>query len=159
MTYYNIIFKYGEARFLERAAEAGISGLILPDLPPEEGSRFCEMARQKGIAPIMIFAPTSTNERMRELNVHGAGFVYCTARRGVTGKHSDLDAEFGAYLDRCRQATDLPLAVGFGIQSRSDIEELIGLADMGVIGSQTIKLVKEQGSAAIGPFIKALLGS
>lgn len=159
MTYYNIIFKYGQARFLERAAEAGISGLILPDLPPEEGSRFCSMARQKEIAPILIFAPTSTEERMRALNEHGAGFVYCTARRGVTGKHSELDAEFGAYLGRCRQATDLPLAVGFGIQSRSDIEELIGLADMGVIGSQTIKLVDEQGSSAVGPFIKELLGS
>jgi tryptophan synthase alpha chain len=95
---------------------------------------------------------------MRELCSHGAGFIYCTARRGVTGKHSQLDADFGDYLQRCRAATDLPLAVGFGIQSRTDVEALIGLADMAVIGSQTIKLVDEQGVAAVGPFIETISG-
>jgi len=159
MTYYNIMFKYGEEQFLDRAKEAGISGLILPDLPPEEGARCCQLAKERDIAPIMIFSPTSTDERMHALTEYGGGFIYCTARRGVTGKHSEFDSDFGPYLTRCRQATSLPLAVGFGIQSRADIEELIGLADMGVVGSQTIKLVDEQGSAAVGPFIRELFGS
>ncbi len=156
MTYYNIIYRYGEARFLDRAAADTIAGLILPDLPPEEGAGLCAAARKREVAPILIFAPTSTDQRMRELSGHGAGFIYCTARRGVTGKHSQLDADFGTYLRRCRAATDLPLAVGFGIQSRSDVAGLIGLADMAVIGSQTIKLVDEQGVAAVGPFIATL---
>lgn len=159
MTYYNIIYKYGEQRFLDRAAGAGIQGLILPDLPPEEGGTLCTGAKELGMAPIMIYSPTSTVERMAELSGYGAGFIYCTARRGVTGSHSDLDSGFQAYLNRCRQATSLPLAVGFGIQNRGDIEALIGAADIGVVGSQTIKLVDEQGSAAVGPFISQLFGN
>ena len=159
MTYYNIIYKYGEQRFLDRAAGAGIQGLILPDLPPEEGGSLCTGAKELGMAPIMIYSPTSTVERMAELSGYGAGFIYCTARRGVTGSHSDLDSGFQAYLNRCRQATSLPLAVGFGIQNRGDIEALIGAADIGVVGSQTIKLVDEQGSAAVGPFISQLFGN
>lgn len=158
MTYYNIVFKYGEKRFLDRARADGIAGLILPDLPPEEGAGFCAAARERSIAPILIFAPTSTEARMRELNGHAAGFIYCTARRGVTGKHSELDSSFGEYLQRCRAATELPLAVGFGIQSRADIDVLVGRADMAVIGSQTIKIVDEQGVTAVGPFIRSLRG-
>ncbi len=159
MTYYNIVYKYGEQRFLDQAVKAGIQGLILPDLPPEEGADLCATAKQKGIAPIMIYSPTSTDERMQELADYGAGFVYCTARKGVTGTHSELDSEFTSYLARCRRATPLPLAVGFGIQNRADIEALIGVADMGVVGSQTIKLVDQQGSSAVGPFIAELLGT
>ena len=159
MTYFNIVYKYGEQRFLDQAVKAGVQGLILPDLPPEEGGVLCKMAKEKGIAPIMIFSPTSTDQRMKELADYGAGFVYCTARKGVTGTHSELDAEFTSYLERCRQATSLPLAVGFGIQNRSDIEALIGVADMGVVGSQTIKLVDQHGSDAVGPFIQQLLGN
>jgi tryptophan synthase alpha chain len=159
MTYYNIIFKYGEQAFLERARAAGITGLIVPDLPPEEGSDFCHSAREHGIAPIQIYAPTSSEFRMQELARSGAGFIYCTARRGVTGKHSDLGADFSTYLERCRSATSLPLAVGFGIQSRADIEALIGKADIAVIGSRMITLVDEQGSHAVGPFIRTLGGN
>ncbi len=159
MTYYNIIYKYGEQRFLRRAAKAGIKGLILPDLPPEEGGTLCTGAKELGMAPIMIYSPTSTVERMEKLSGYGAGFIYCTARRGVTGSHSNLDSGFQAYLNRCRQATSLPLAVGFGIQNRADIEALIGAADIGVVGSQTIKLVDQQGSAAVGPFISQLFGN
>ena len=159
MTYFNIVYKYGELRFLDQAVKAGVQGLILPDLPPEEGIELCKTAKQKGIAPIMIYSPTSTNERMKELASYGAGFIYCTARKGVTGTHSELDSEFTSYLKRCRRATTLPLAVGFGIQNRTDIEALIGVADMGVVGSRTIKLVDQHGSEAVGPFISQLLGN
>jgi tryptophan synthase alpha chain len=107
----------------------------------------------------MIYSPTSTDERMEELAGYGAGFIYCTARKGVTGTHSELDSEFTSYLERCRRATSLPLAVGFGIQNRTDIEALIGVADMGVVGSRTIKLVDQHGSEAVGPFISQLLGN
>ena len=159
MTYFNIVYKYGEQRFLDQAVKAGIQGLILPDLPPEEGADLCTAAKQRGIAPIMIYSPTSTDERMEELTGYGAGFVYCTARKGVTGTHSHLDSEFTSYLERCRRATSLPLAVGFGIQNRTDIEALIGVADIAVVGSQTIKLVDRHGSAAVGPFISQLFGN
>nr|MDA8163515.1 tryptophan synthase subunit alpha [Desulfobacteraceae bacterium] len=134
MTYYNILFKYGLAPFFEKAREAGIQGLIVPDLPPEEGGGYFDLARKQGLAPIQIFAPTSTEERMRFLAGYGDGFVYCVARKGVTGKQSSFDAEFDAYLARCRRATALPLAVGFGISRREDVALLTGKADIAVIG-------------------------
>jgi len=156
MTYYNIVFKYGEERFLDAAKAAGITGLIIPDLPPEMGGEFMAMAREREIASILIFAPTSTDERMAELNGWADGFIYCAARRGVTGKKSEFGSEFYDYLARCRKATTLPLAVGFGIQNRDDVAALIGRADMAVIGSRTIRLVDEQGPEAVGPFIASL---
>jgi tryptophan synthase alpha chain len=159
MTYFNIIYKYGEEEFLNAAQQARISGLIVPDLPPEEGADFCKMAQQKDIDPILIFAPTSTDERMKALNDFGSGFIYCTARRGVTGKQSEFGSDFAGYLARCRKATSLPLAVGFGIQSRSDILEITGKADMAVVGSETIKLVDEHGTEAVASFIRELLGN
>lgn len=156
MTYYNIIFKYGEGHFFDRAKTAGIKGLIVPDLPPEMGTDFFKQAETTGIAPILIFAPTSTPERMAALDSIAQGFIYCMARRGVTGKKSEFDTDFDDYLARCRAATRLPLAVGFGIQSKEDIETLTGKADMAVIGSQTIRLVDEHGPEAVGPFIAGL---
>ena len=159
MTYFNIIYKYGEETFLNNAREAGIAGLIIPDLPPEEGASFAQSAKEKGIDPIFIYAPTSSSKRMAELAEFGSGFIYCTARRGVTGKKSEFGQAFITYLERCKNATALPLAVGFGIQSASDIEELEGKADLAVIGSKTISLVEEFGTDAVGPFIQELLGN
>jgi len=156
MTYYNILFKYGEERFFQKAKQAGILGLIIPDLPPEMGADYFRLAGESDIAPILIFAPTSTPERMATLESIAQGFIYCVARRGVTGRKSSLDDDFNSYLTRCREATRLPIAVGFGIQNREDIEALKGRADMAVIGSQTIRLVDEHGPQAVGPFIAGL---
>lgn len=156
MTYYNIIFKYGEEAFFKRAADIGMKGFIIPDLPPEMGKTFLALADKYNIAPILIFAPTSTDSRMEELATHGRGFIYCVARRGVTGKKSEFGDDFEEYLGRCRAATNLPLAVGFGIQSKEDIDALRGKADMAVIGSRTIKLVESEGAEAVGPFIAGL---
>lgn len=156
MTYYNVIFKYGEERFFQAAAKAGIEGFIVPDLPPEMGENFFALAKEHGIAPILIYAPTSTEERMAELDALGDGFIYCVARRGVTGKKSSFDDDFNAYLGKCKNATRLPIAVGFGIQSKEDINALRGRADMAVVGSRTIRLVDEEGVDAVGTFISSL---
>lgn len=158
MTYYNIVFKYGEKDFLTRTRDIGFCGTLVPDLPPEEGESYLATSRELGLAPIQFFTPTSTDARMRELAPHAEGFVYCVARRGVTGKHTEVDAGLSEYLARCRQATDVPLAVGFGISSREDVALLHGKADMAVIGTATIKLVDAQGPAAVGPFIASLQG-
>ncbi len=157
MTYYNIVFRYGEQDFLTRTAEIGMKGTIIPDLPPEEGESFLAASKGLGLAPISFFTPTSTDERMREVAAVGDGFVYVVARRGVTGEHTEMDTGLVDYLARCRAATDLPLAVGFGIASRTDVAMLEGKADMAVIGTATIRLVNEQGAAAVGGFIADLL--
>jgi tryptophan synthase alpha chain len=156
MTYYNIIFKYGEERFFKECQSAGIQGLIVPDLPPEMGEEFFRLAKHYQVAPILIFAPTSTDARMTELNRSASGFIYCVARRGVTGKKSEFDDDFDSYLSRCRAATSLPLAVGFGIRCKDDVAAITGKADMAVIGSETIRLVDEKGVEAVGPFISGL---
>lgn len=159
MTYYNIAFRYGLAGFIQHAAEIGIKGFIIPDLPPEEGGEYLRLARESGLAAVMFFTPTSTDERMREVARQGSGFIYCVARKGVTGQHTEVDSGFADYLARCRKATDLPLAVGFGIASREDVAMLEGKADMAVIGTATIKLVDREGAAAVGPFIRSLAES
>lgn len=156
MTYYNIIFKYGEEKFFKDCHENGIQGLIVPDLPPEMGTSFFQLAKEFGIAPILIFTPTSTDERMAELERQSDGFIYCAARRGVTGKQSEFDDDFNSYLSKCRKATRLPIAVGFGIRNFDDVSAITGRADIAVIGSQTINLVDEHGSQAVGPFIAGL---
>lgn len=156
MTYYNILFKYGLKDFLCKTREIGIRGCIIPDLPPEEGEEYLRLAKELDLAAIQIFAPTSSEERMRTLAGHGAGFIYCVARRGVTGSKTDFNASFDSYLARCRRATDLPLAVGFGISSREDVRILTGKADLAVIGTATIRLVEEKGPEAVGPFIAGL---
>ncbi|MDD2464089.1 MAG: tryptophan synthase subunit alpha [Desulfobulbus sp.] len=157
MTYYNIVFKYGEEAFLRRTQKIGFCGTIVPDLPPEEGETYLTTSEALGLSAIQFFTPTSTDERMREIAALAKGFVYCVARRGVTGKQTTFDNSLSTYLSRCRQATDLPLAVGFGISNRKDVAMLQGQADMAVIGTATIKLVDSQGPAAVGPFIAGLL--
>jgi len=159
MTYYNIVFKYGEESFLQRTRDIGFCGTIIPDLPPEEGQTYLERSKNLGLASILFFTPTSTDERMRTVAAQGAGFIYCVARRGVTGQQTAFDDTLNQYLARCRRATDLPLAVGFGISNRADVALLTGQADMAVIGTATIKLVDAQGPAAVGPFIAGLLAS
>ncbi|MFO7761240.1 MAG: tryptophan synthase subunit alpha [Desulfobia sp.] len=156
MTYYNIIFKYGPENFLKKTKGCGIQGLIIPDLPPEEGEDFFAACRSHGIDPIMIFSPTSSLERMKYLSGHGQGFIYCIARRGVTGHQTSFDKEFNTYIQRCREATTLPLAVGFGIKSKEDMAYLKGKADIGVIGTKTIKLVEQKGVQAVSPFMRSL---
>ncbi len=157
MTYYNILFKYGLADFCRKAVEIGIAGFIIPDLPPEEAGEYLELTREYGLAPIFIYAPTSSPARMRQLAGYGEGFIYCVARRGVTGSQTTFGDEFNKYIKQCRENTDLPLAVGFGISNKNDIEAIKGKADIAVIGSETIRLVDAEGAEAVAPFIAGLI--
>jgi tryptophan synthase alpha chain len=159
MTYCNIAFRYGFADFIRQTAAIGLQGLIIPDLPPEEGDEYLRLTKENELAAIMFFAPTSTDARMTEVAGKGDGFIYCVARKGVTGAHTEVDSSLASYLARCRNATSLPLAVGFGIASHDDVALLEGRADMAVIGTATIKLVDQKGPTAVGPFIRALTAS
>lgn len=156
MTYYNILFRYGVGRFAADAAGNGIQGAIVPDLPPEEGSDYLAAMAEHGLAPIFIFAPTSSPERMRTIASHGKGLIYCVARKGVTGADTSFTHDLNAYLARCRSATSLPLALGFGVKDKSDVDFLKGKVDIAVIGTQTIRIMEEQGIGAIGPFLRGL---
>ena len=156
MSYYNILHRFGIQSFVERSKAIGVRGLIVPDLPPEEGHEYLTACDEYGICPIFIFSPNSSSERLDYLGRHARGFVYCVARRGVTGSATSFSEDLAAYLQRCRQATHLPLAVGFGVKGAEDVAFLKGKAEIAVIGSQTIRLLDEHGPAAVGDFIRSL---
>jgi len=156
MSYFNILFKYGIDRFAAAMAKRGVKGAIVPDLPPEEGKEYLEAMEKFSLDPIFIFSPTTPDERMLYLTSFGKGFIYCVARKGVTGKHTDFSKQLEEYLMRCRKATKLPLALGFGVKDKTDVDFLIGKADIAVIGSQTIRLVDQEGVDAVGGFIRSL---
>jgi tryptophan synthase alpha chain len=156
MTYTNILFKYGMDRFAGAMADAGLAGAIVPDLPPEEGDAYLPAMKQRDLAPIFVLAPTTTDARMHTLVSSGAGFVYCMARKGVTGKETAFSDDLADYLSRCRKATDLPLALGFGVKEKRDIDFLKGKVEIAVIGSETIRLIDRDGVGAVGDFIRNL---
>ncbi|MCP4432678.1 MAG: tryptophan synthase subunit alpha [Gammaproteobacteria bacterium] len=158
MTYYNILFHRGVEAFVRQMAEIGIRGSIVPDLPPEEGSDYLAAMKNNSLAPIHIFTPNSSDQRLVLLSDKSAGFIYAVARKGVTGKATAFSDDLGEYLSRCRAATSLPLALGFGVKSREDVDFIRGKADIAVVGSETIRVLDCQGIDAVGPFISQLVG-
>jgi tryptophan synthase alpha chain len=158
MSYYNILFRYGVPAFAERMAAAGLAGAIVPDLPPEEASEYLEAMSAHELAPIFIYSPRTPDERMAKIASVAQGLVYCVARKGVTGADTTFSADLDDYLRRCRAATDLPLALGFGVKDRADVDFLRGRVDLAVIGTQTIRVMEEQGVAGVKPFIESLRG-
>lgn len=156
MSYYNIPFTYGLDRFVALGAKIGLKGMIIPDLPPEEGTDYLKLMQQYNLAPIQLYSPTTSFPRMRHLGALARGFVYCVARKGVTGSHTRFTREMTAYLRRCREATPLPLAVGFGIKGKRDIEFLKGKSDIAVIGTQTLRLMEQEGVDSVRRFIESL---
>jgi len=156
MSYYNVLFRAGVASFAERMKAAGLCGSIVPDLPPEEAGTYLPAMERAGLAPIFIYSPSTSDERMRAIASQSRGFIYCVARKGVTGLQTTFSFDLDAYLARCRAATKLPLAVGFGVQDKTDVDFLRGKVDIAVVGSATLRLIDEKGVPAVGDFIRGL---
>jgi tryptophan synthase alpha chain len=157
MSYYNALYVRGVGRFVEQMQQAKVRGAIVPDLPPEEGGEYLAAMQQHGLDPIFIFSPNTPECRLREIADKTRGFVYCVARKGVTGKDTEFSHGLTEYLARCRRATKLPLALGFGVRSHDDLDYLRGKVDMAVVGSETLRIVDAQGVAAVGPFIRKMI--
>ncbi|HEX5167514.1 MAG TPA: tryptophan synthase subunit alpha [Thermomicrobiales bacterium] len=132
MGYYNPIFSYGLQAFAAACAGAGIDGLIIPDLPPEESDPLLDACREHGLNLIYLIAPTSTAERVDAVIERANGFIYIVSLTGVTGARSQLATNLADYIARVRGKTDLPLAIGFGISTREHVEQVEPLVD-GVI--------------------------
>ncbi len=156
MSYYNILYRYGLAQFTRAMADGGIRGAIVPDLPPEEGEDYRKAMDGLRLDPVYIYAPTTSPDRMRYIDNVAKGFIYCVARKGVTGAETRFSEELETYLARCRRSTRLPLAVGFGVKSGADVDFLKGKADIAVVGSETIRLVDQEGPGAVAAFIRSL---
>lgn len=156
MGYYNTLVARGIGRFINQMSKVGLKGAIVPDLPPEEGQEYLQAMTDLGLDPIFIFSPNSPTERLELISKYAKGFVYCVARKGVTGSHTDFTAELDAYLKRCRKATQLPLALGFGVKDAKDMQYLRGKVDMAVVGSESIRVVDTQGVSGLPSFIRGL---
>ena len=157
MSYYNILFKYGVTNFIEEMKISNIKGAIIPDLPPEEGDFYLEGMKKAGISPIFIFTPTSTDERLKLISKKADGFIYCVARKGITGQKTDFNKELFKYIERCKNFTRLPLALGFGIKEKKEIEFLKEKVDIAVIGTQSIKIYEENGIDGLKDYILSLI--
>lgn len=153
MTYYNIVFVYGEVNFITDAKVCGVKGFIIPDLPPEEAGDWLAACDHQGLDSIFIFTPTHTDERLREIATVAKGFVYCVGRRGVTGKKTEFDTSLAGQIDHYRRATRLPLALGFGVRQKSDVDFLVGKVDVAIIGSKLIEIQEQSGVNAVKEFL------
>ena len=144
MTYYNLIFKYGEERFVNDAVSAGLDGIILPDLPPEEAGTLIPPAKKAGLATIFLLAPTSNDERMKLVCKVSQGFVYYVSLTGVTGARAAVQSSIQDSLKKIKQVTDKPVAVGFGISTPDQAAQVaLWGADGVIVGSALVKVVEE----------------
>lgn len=148
MGYYNPVYRYGVERFAADAAEAGIDGLLLVDLPPEEASELQPMLQAKGISLITLLAPTTPPERMRQLAATAEGYLYYVSMTGVTGVSQVDTAAIEAVVRQLRAESPVPVAVGFGITTPADAAAVARFADGVVVGSALVRIIEQQGGSA-----------
>lgn len=153
MTYYNPIHRTGEREFCRRARAAGISGLIVPDLPLEESESLRAAAAAEGLAWIPLVAPTSPADRVKAITETSTGFVYAVSTLGVTGTREQLSERAARVVAACREATDAPVLVGIGVSTPAHAVEAAATADGVVIGTAVVRLVLEEGAAPAGAFL------
>jgi tryptophan synthase alpha chain len=156
MGYYNSAFQMGHESFCASLAEHGGCGFILADLPPEEAGDLYRQADDYHLSPIMLMTPTTPDARLRLIARQARGLVYCVARRGVTGTHTRVDQMLEAFIGRCRQATPLPLALGFGLQSGADFRRVRELVDIGVVGTSLLTAWERGGATQYNALLQEL---
>ena len=150
MTYANVVFSYGSERFLKNAAEAGVQGLILPDVPYEEKADFEPLCEKYGLELVSMIAPTS-HDRIKMIASEAKGFLYCVSSLGVTGVRSSITTDIGGMVELVRQVTDTPAAVGFGISTPEQAKNMAQKADGVIVGSAIVKLIAQYGRDAVQP--------
>ena len=143
MSYYNPIFRMGEAAFCKAAQAAGVDGLIVPDLPPEQAKPLLEVAPKYNLATIFLAAPTSPPERMRLIAAVSTGFIYCVSVTGVTGARAMLSDEIAPMITELRKHTDKPISVGFGVSTSEQATQVAQVADGVIVGSAIVNVVEE----------------
>jgi tryptophan synthase alpha chain len=143
MTYYNPVLKFGIDRFFKEAGICGLDGVIIPDLPPEEGQAFLEQSRRSGLNWILLAAPTTPPDRLKTLSVKTQGFLYYVSLTGITGASLKNFSEVKTRLSAIRRVTDKPVAVGFGVSTPDQAKALAGMADGIIVGSAIVRLIEK----------------
>ena len=151
MTYANVVFSYGIERFAKKAATVGMDGVILPDVPFEEKEEFASVFRKEGMDLISLIAPTS-HDRISMIAKEAEGFIYVVSSLGVTGVRDTITTDVGQIVDMIRQVTDVPTAVGFGINKPEQVHQYTQIADGAIVGSAIVRIVAQYGEQA-GPKI------
>jgi tryptophan synthase alpha chain len=156
MTYANPVFSYGLKEFCRDSAKAGVSGLIIPDLPPEEAVELEREAKSHGIDLIYFLAPTTSDSRIKLVASRASGFIYLVSVAGVTGARNALPVDLAGFIARVKKTTDKPVCVGFGISTPEQAKEVSSFADGVIIGSRIIQLMETEGVEAAVSFLEEL---
>lgn len=153
LTYINPVFFYGYEKFFKRCAELGVDGIISPDLPYEEKGEIKDIAMANDVDVISLIAPTS-KQRIQKIANDASGFIYVVSSLGVTGMRSEIKTDLNAILEDIREVTDLPLAVGFGINTPEQANNIGKIADGVIVGSAIVKIIEKYGEDATEPLIE-----
>jgi tryptophan synthase alpha chain len=161
MTYYNPVLRYGEEAFVADALDAGVDGIIVPDLPPEEGQSLMELTTDTPLEMIYLAAPTSTSARLALISEASRGFIYYVSRLGTTGVRDQLADDLRIMLEKVRASTSKPIAVGVGVSTPEHVRLVAELADGVVVGSAILKLIEDLEDRAdrlehVGDFVAVL---
>lgn len=163
MGYYNPIMRYGPERFAKDAAKAGVDGIILVDLPPEEEEEITPYLEQNGLALVRLIAPTTKGDRLGTILESAGGFVYTIAIKGITGVGAADSGDLNARIEEIKSHTGLPVVAGFGIRTKAQVDALKGVADGAVVGSALVDVIEanqEKSTAAmltaVDTFLKSL---
>jgi len=143
MTYFNPVFKYGIERFVKDAKDAGVDGVIIPDLPPDEAADFILLARKTALDTIFLLAPTSTEERIKKVVKASTGFIYYVSITGTTGASLLLDGSMEALISNIKRYTDKPVAVGFGVSNPENASAVAKISDGVIVGSAIVRISHE----------------
>jgi tryptophan synthase alpha chain len=158
-SYLNPILQFGLDKFCQAAANAGVDGALVTDLPVEEAADYLRAMKTHKLAPIFLAAPTSPDERLKSVAKHSKGFVYAISRTGITGTRQEVAGDAQSLVARLRQFTQLPVAVGFGVSNAEQFEQVGQFADAVVIGSAIVQLIEKntgREAAAVSEFLNGL---
>lgn len=147
MGYVNTLYRYGYEKFFERCRETGIDGVILPDVPYEEKGEVTDVASKYGIEIVSLIAPTS-EKRIKMIAKDAEGFIYVVSSMGVTGVRSEIKTDISSIVDSIKEVTDVPVAVGFGINTKEQVNQYTTIADGAIVGSAIVKIVAKYGKDA-----------
>ena len=161
-SYFNPLLQVGIEKLAKESKAAGIDGILVTDLIPEEARDFAGTLREHDLDLIFLVAPTSTDDRLKLIAERASGFIYAVSRAGVTGEREEMSAEAEKLVRRVRQFSDLPVAVGFGISKREHVNDVWRYADAAVVGSAIVSEIEKAGSPAeavlrVASFVQDLL--
>ena len=143
MSYYNPIYRYGAEKFIKESKAAGVDGVIIPDLPPEEAGDILTLARRLAYSVVFLLAPTSTPARVKLVSKKSTGFIYYVSVTGVTGARTSLPKDVAAHVKKIKRVSGKPVCVGFGVSTEKQIRDICNTADGVIVGSAIIKVIEK----------------